>query len=56
VTVKGALAVVGPAVSRSPEGLVRKVRFAVLGWRLTLVLAVMPPESVAVSWTSRNDE
>jgi len=36
-------------------GLDWKVRFAVLGWMLTLVVAVRPPESLAVSSTSRND-
>jgi hypothetical protein len=55
VTVKGALAVVGPAVSRSPEGFDPKVRFTVLGWRLTPAVAVRPPESLAVSWSSRYD-
>jgi hypothetical protein len=53
VMVNGALAVVAPAVSWRPLLLVAMVRFTVLGWRVTLVVAVMPPESVAVSCSSR---
>jgi hypothetical protein len=55
VTVNGALAVVGPAVSWSAGGLDWKVRFTVLGCRVTLVLAVRPPESLAVRRISSDD-
>jgi hypothetical protein len=55
VTTNGALAVVEPAVSCSPEGLDWRVRFTVRGWRVTLVVVDRPPESVAVRRISRDD-
>jgi outer membrane biosynthesis protein TonB len=55
VTTNGALAVVEPAVSCSPEGLDWKVRFTVRGWRVTLAVPVNPPESLAVRRISSDD-
>jgi hypothetical protein len=53
VKVKGVLAVVALSVSCSPEGLDWSVRLTVLGWMVTLVVVVIPPESLAVNWISR---
>ena len=52
---KGAVAVVVPAVSCSPDGAVCMVRFTVCGWMFTLAVPVRPSLSVAVSWISRYD-
>jgi hypothetical protein len=53
VRVKGAVPELLPTVSWSPEGLVANVRFTVLGSRRTVFASVRPPESVAVSVSSR---
>lgn len=49
VRVNGAVWLVEPTVSWSPEGLVLKLRSTVFGFRFTVVVPVSPPESVAVS-------
>lgn len=36
-------------------GLDCSVTLTVLGWMVTLVVVTMPPESLAISWTSRYD-
>ena len=53
VRVKGAVPVVDPTVSCSPDGLVLNVSATVRGWISTLVLLCTPRLSVAVSRSSR---
>src|SRR5262249_53164198 len=52
VVVNGAAAAVPFIASCAPVGELASVRFTVCGSRRTLVVAVAPPESVAVSWIS----
>jgi len=54
VRMSGAVPLVGPTTSESPPGLVSNVSDVVFGYRKTLFVSVSPPESVAVSCSSRN--
>jgi hypothetical protein len=56
VMVNGVLAVVEPALSCSPPGFDARGRVTVLGWSSSLVVVVVrPPESLAVSWITREE-
>src|SRR5262245_57071176 len=55
VRVNGAGSEEPSTTSWSPVGLLWKVRLTVFGCSITLVEEVAPPESVAVSTSSRND-